>query len=160
MKKPQVKYYRVSATPNAKNLGFRAGKIHMRVGTHKTYLCGLIWSTYHDAAVHLAVIDSEHVCQKCNEQDRRVMMNDKIYALESENLTSLGGPMGTERVTTNWIKYFSSVLAAKAYAEKDYCRESGTPRPKIQWFKEGRDEFRSDDLLFVMYRIKPIKIEE
>lgn len=36
-----------------------------------------------------------------------------IYKLISENLTGLGGPMGSEWITDNWIKYFLHKKDAK-----------------------------------------------
>ena len=80
----------------------------------------------------------------------------KIYALESENLTGLGGRMGTEHTTTNWIKYFSSIDFAKKYAEKHYKIWNKEP---IKWKKDGK-EIISGDLGFVMYIITEIKLEK
>jgi hypothetical protein len=76
---------------------------------------------------------------------------DYVYELVSENLTGLGGPMGTENITDNWRKTFSTLDKAKKYAEKDY----GKP---LSWNrKNGRVE--SDDLGYVDYIINRVKIE-
>ena len=72
-----------------------------------------------------------------------------MYSLTSENLTHLGGPMGSEYTTTNWRKYFETLEEAKEYAEKDY-----NGKEKIKW--SGSNKIHSQDLLFVMYQIEEI----
>lgn len=76
-----------------------------------------------------------------------------MYKLVSENLSNLGGPMGTEYTFDNWEKYFTDVYDAAQYAEKDYG-------DKIDWIKESNGYIRSPDLGYVMYRIKKIKVEK
>lgn len=78
-----------------------------------------------------------------------------MYALTSENLTGLGSPMGTERTWNNWVKYFKTEKKAKEYAEKDYRFRFGTGEPEKVIWKNGSTQ----DLGFVMYHIKKIKIE-
>lgn len=81
-----------------------------------------------------------------------------IYMLESENLTR--GPMGTERTSTNWKKFFKSIGDAKNYAEKDYGKE-------IDWSRkhsptcDGKpiDITCSGDLGYVMYHVTRVKVE-
>lgn len=41
-----------------------------------------------------------------------------VYQLTSENLTGLGGPMGTEHTWANWRVFFRDIKSAKEYAEK------------------------------------------
>ncbi len=82
------------------------------------------------------------------------MKPKSIYSLTSKNLTHLGGPMGTEYITTNWIEYFSTMEKAKAYAEKVYKGAE-----KIEWRIRGK-HISSQDLGFVMYCIKKIEIIE
>jgi hypothetical protein len=82
----------------------------------------------------------------------------KTYVLKSENLTHLGGPMGTEYTYDNWMKYFSDPDKAKAYAEKDYQKETSSKKT-LRWLKEGKG-FRTEDLLFVMYHVHPVEIED
>ena len=74
-----------------------------------------------------------------------------LYSLTSEDLSHLGGYMGTEYVTTNSIKYFTTVDLAKAYALKDYRKTD--KNLNIKW----RGNF-SGDLLWVSYNIKKIKV--
>jgi len=79
-----------------------------------------------------------------------------FYELKSENLTGLGSPMGTERTWTNWRRFYKTVEAAQAAAEKDYGK-------KIQWCHEKNETcniIRSGDLGHVMYYITAIKCEE
>lgn len=80
-----------------------------------------------------------------------------MYALRSENLTLLGGPMGTERTFTNWVKYFKSLAAAKKYAEADYVKNRGTE--SVKW-KSSSKGWWTNDLLFVMYHITKIVPED
>ena len=75
-----------------------------------------------------------------------------MFELVSENLTGLGGRMGTERTWTNFRKHFNSAANAKRHAERDY----GKP---IKWTKTNRG-WRSPDLLHVMYHVKPLKTED
>ena len=74
----------------------------------------------------------------------------KIFQLRSENLTNLGGPMGTENTFDNFNKPFQTLESAKAYAEKDY----GKP---IEWIQE-KNYVRSPDLAWVMYHIKEVEV--
>ena len=76
----------------------------------------------------------------------------KLYRLVSENLTHLGGAMGTEYTTDNFCKYFKSLANAKAFAEKDYGK-------KLKWLKE-KGRIRTEDLHHVMYHIYPVKTED
>ena len=80
-----------------------------------------------------------------------------MFELESENLTGLGGPMGTEETTINWRKFFTTVEKAKEFAEKDYKKKGG--REEFDWHEDD-GEWCSGDLLFVMYNIRPVKVEE
>lgn len=80
-----------------------------------------------------------------------------IYELVSEDLTHLGGRMGTEYTTENWHYLFETIGAAKAYAEKDYRYQKETP---IQWYHSiGSHYDCSGDLHYVMYTIKPVKMK-
>jgi hypothetical protein len=97
----------------------------------------------------------------------------KFYELVSENLTGLGGPMGTERTWDNFRKSFkddldgshgmipvdgSGLAKAKAFAEEDYKKHMKDKKVKFEWIKTDTG-FRSPDLGFVMYRINEIKFE-
>lgn len=59
--------------------------------------------------------------------------------------------MGSESTSTNWIKFFTSLANAKAYAERDYGST-------IRWMRDGSG-LTSGDLLHVMYDIQPVKVE-
>jgi len=79
-----------------------------------------------------------------------------IYQLTSENLTNLGGPMGSEYTYPNWSKLFESVEGAKKYAETDYKTQT---KKKVTWdWVEEKDSFRSPDLCFVMYHIRKERV--
>lgn len=80
-----------------------------------------------------------------------------IYILESNDLSGLGGPMGSERIITNFVKYFYSIDNAKKYAEEDYLKYKPEP---IKWKKARNGGITSGDLLFVEYNIGKIKIED
>lgn len=83
----------------------------------------------------------------------------KIFKLVSENMTHLGGPMGTEYTYPNWTRYFSSVEKAKAYALKDYRKETANKKANLMWLKDGKG-VRTEDLSFVMYLIHPVELTE
>ena len=77
--------------------------------------------------------------------------------LVSENLSHLGGPMGSEYTTTNFRKFFKSVDEAKKYAEKDYKKNRANP---IKWevgYVQDDERITSGDLGFVMYEITKIE---
>jgi hypothetical protein len=77
-----------------------------------------------------------------------------IFRCTSENLTALGGPMGSERTWDNWSRPFRSLSAAKAAAEADYKKTcGGKPEEKIIWTYEN-DHWHTQDLRFVMYNIR------
>jgi hypothetical protein len=83
-----------------------------------------------------------------------------IYELESEDLTGLGGPMGSEQTSTNWRRFFKGIKRAKKVAEDDY-KENSEPdtREKIRWSTSG-EGLTTGDLRFVMYNIRRIKVED
>jgi hypothetical protein len=78
-----------------------------------------------------------------------------VYELIYEDLTHLGGPMGSEYTTSKSMGLFASADAAKKAGSSDYFRRTakrGTRR-SFDWYSEGRD-WRTDDLGFVMYWVK------
>lgn len=74
----------------------------------------------------------------------------KIFKLVSENLTGLGGPMGTERTWENWSKLFHDIEVAKAHAVIDYGKA-------INWQTE-KNRTHSGDLGYVMYTITEVEV--
>jgi len=68
-----------------------------------------------------------------------------VFKLTVENLSGLGGRMGTESTSIDKVKLFSTVNGAKKYAEKDYG-------DKIEW-KDRKKYITSGDLRYVMYEI-------
>lgn len=76
----------------------------------------------------------------------------EIFRLRVDDLTGLGGSMGSEAVREKYSKYFSSAHEAKRYAEKDYGKQ-------ISWIKD-RDRIHSGDLRYIMYIITQLKIED
>lgn len=77
-----------------------------------------------------------------------------MWTLTIEDLTHLGGPMGTE-YTTSTDRHFASSESAKAAAVKHY---NGSDGP-LKWRKH-RKGWTSGDLGYVMYTIQPMKIEK
>lgn len=71
-----------------------------------------------------------------------------MFLAISENLTNLGGPMGTERTYPNWRKYFNTAEAALDYCAEEY----GEP---LTWINTANG-FRSPDLGHVMYRVQKL----
>lgn len=91
----------------------------------------------------------------------------KIYCLVSENLTNLGGRMGTEYTTTNFRRYFRKKPKAKEIAQKDYNHHMAPNYkglthgpPELRWVKAKKaGDCKTKDLGFVMYHITSINIE-
>jgi hypothetical protein len=74
-----------------------------------------------------------------------------VYELIYEDLTHLGGPMGTEYTTEQSLGLFygdNAIQKAKAAAQKNYHGDE-----KIIW-----SGFKTQDLGYVMYHIKLRKI--
>lgn len=82
-----------------------------------------------------------------------------MYRVVSENLTGLGGSMGTERTWNNWSKYFKTLKSAKEYALNDYRAERKDPSATLEWMRSGSG-IRTKDLGFVMYYISKIKTQD
>lgn len=81
-------------------------------------------------------------------------MAEKIFwKVTSEDLTHLGGPMGTEYTTVNWVKVFSSKDKALSYIRKDYGKELRDPYS----IKGERARW---DLGYVGYTLEPLKVDE
>jgi hypothetical protein len=88
-----------------------------------------------------------------------------MYVLVSENLTELGGAMGTERTYENWRRHFKQLDSAKTAAQKDWDKqatgkvlaEHGLSK-ELDWIKEGSG-CRTADLHWVMYHIKKLRVE-
>lgn len=78
-----------------------------------------------------------------------------MYTLVITDLTHLGGLVGTE-YTTYTEQHYKTVKAAKEGAEKHY---NGSRGP-IRWSQFENKWWHSQDLGYVMYKIKPLKIEE
>lgn len=112
---------------------------------------------------------------------------ENIYKLISENLTNLGGPMGSEYTYNNFVKYFDSIKKAKEYAEKDYgkaipwmdketeertiagnivlepgdiiiVKDKDGNEKEITSNFHNTENIYSGDLSYVMYHIKPIEV--
>lgn len=93
--------------------------------------------------------------------------NVHYIMLIAEDLSQLGGPMGTERVTELFTLYFMSnpkklaVEQALEKAEKHYKSRLSImagKKQKIKW-KEKKTTIESGDLGFIYYTIKPIKFQ-
>jgi hypothetical protein len=80
-----------------------------------------------------------------------------VYELIAEDLTHLGGPMGSEYTTDKSLGLFDSIEKCKEKAKKHYNRKD-----PITWTKNVSrtgDVLRSDDLGWVMYHIRTRKVE-
>lgn len=76
-----------------------------------------------------------------------------MWCLVSENLSGLGGPMGSGHTSINFRKYFKTLKNAQIFAQEDYGRSI------INWKTKGNESnyFTSGDLGFVMYSIIKVK---
>lgn len=86
----------------------------------------------------------------------------QLYEVYSENLTNVGGGgPNRDKTTINW-KHISvkTVDELKQICENDYitnCTNRGQTNQIIIWTKQG-GYYRTQDLSFVMYYIKPITL--
>lgn len=84
-----------------------------------------------------------------------------MYKAVAEDLTNLGGPMGTEYTTTIFRKYFKSRKRAKEYCEKHYRKHTrGTNLKMFKWLKKEDGDVESGDLRFVSYGVYKVKTED
>lgn len=77
-----------------------------------------------------------------------------LYELVSEDISQVGGPMGMVSTSTNFRKLFGNLRAAKTFAEKDYNQSRGP----IEWTLDRYKQWHSQDLGYVMYWIRPVKV--
>lgn len=79
-------------------------------------------------------------------------MVKRVYEAIAEDLTHLGGPMGSEHTTEESLGLFSSRVKAQASCEKDY-------KGKLRFFRPpGKTRWRTKDLGWVMYHIRAREI--
>ena len=76
-----------------------------------------------------------------------------MVALEIEDATNLGGPMGTEHTTTIGTEYFSTVDKAKQWANKQKVN-SWAPK----WGKYGKEW--AADVGCRIYTIRIVEVRE
>ena len=80
----------------------------------------------------------------------------EIFEAKSEDLSGLGGRMGTERTTVNWRRYFTSRYKAMLACDDDYAKTS--PGKLIKWGRRHGVDV-SGDLGHVMYTVTSIGVE-
>jgi hypothetical protein len=88
---------------------------------------------------------------------------ETFFELKSEDMTHLGGPMGSDYTKENWHKLFKSLGSAKACAERDYNKQiKGLTKGyrKLCWKEDGYGGWTTGDLLFVMYTIKRVSVSD
>jgi hypothetical protein len=89
----------------------------------------------------------------------RALVGHAIYAVSSTNLTGLGGPMGTERISTNWTRHFRSHTKAMWAAFKDYKKQGG--KEKLDWMlDDDKKGVHTQDLGFVEYHVWIVETED
>jgi hypothetical protein len=76
-----------------------------------------------------------------------------VYFLTSTNMVGAGGHQLNASTPVNWMKCYQSAASAKRVAEHDYGK-------RIEWHKRDNGGFSSGDMLYVMYEIKKIKVNE
>jgi hypothetical protein len=76
-----------------------------------------------------------------------------VYMVEIEDLTGVGGPMGTERVTSKILRLFTAFPKARLAVEADHSKRTRKPLPKKWWRRESARRWSSEDLGSHMYVI-------
>ena len=79
-----------------------------------------------------------------------------VFELDSENLSNLGGPMGTDSTYSNWNRLFWDKEKAKKFAEADYVKNNGLE--EINWSNDRSGGCSSQDLGYVMYNIRKMRV--
>lgn len=83
-------------------------------------------------------------------------MNKKyVYIATYEDLTHLGGTMGTEYTVTKFLGVYSSPDTAKTGCNSHYNKKMVG---KINWIRDGNG-LRSPDLGFIIYYIKKYEVK-
>lgn len=78
-----------------------------------------------------------------------------IYEAIYEDLSHLGGPMGTEYTTEHSLGVFDDPQKAKNACQASYKKEG--VKTLLKWIKSG-ENLRTPDLGFVMYHVRIRKI--
>ncbi len=78
-----------------------------------------------------------------------------MFILIAEDLTGLGGPMGSEATFTIFRKHFRKIENAKATAQLHYNKEE-----PLVWKGDDHNGWLTRDLGHVMYEIRLIKVED
>ena len=87
-----------------------------------------------------------------DDAQNRLDTSGELYLLEKQDISSVGGPMGTEKVRVIWTKYFNDWMLTKEAAERDHG-------DAITWSKTG-NSWSSGDLRSHMYYIRCIQVEQ
>lgn len=77
---------------------------------------------------------------------------DMVYLFEAEDLSGLGGRMGTKHTTRSKPALYSTLEKAKGAARDHYIEKFNKEFPLFDWIVE-KNKVRSPDLLYVMYHI-------
>ena len=80
----------------------------------------------------------------------------KVYILECEDLSNLGGPMGTEDTSIVWTLIFRELENAKKYA-LDWISKRHKKKVNIIW-KKRDNVISSNDLGSHMFHIRKERI--
>ena len=81
----------------------------------------------------------------------------EYFELTCEDLTNIGGPMGTETTSVIFSRAYSTLQKAKDAAEKDHKRRCNSMPWAIKWTDSGR-RINSGDLSSHTYYIEKKKV--
>jgi hypothetical protein len=91
-----------------------------------------------------------------------MIVTNFVYMVKKEDLTHLGGPMGSEYTTTILTKIFSSKELAIKWIEKD-AKKTRPDVLKEDWIISKRKSYPNswfNDLLSIGYNIRKVKIND
>jgi hypothetical protein len=80
-----------------------------------------------------------------------------VYAAKAEDLTHLGGPMGSEYTTTSSLGLFTTASKAMACCAEHYRRTR--PEGILHFYKYSKTEQRTKDLGHVMYHVVALAVK-
>lgn len=81
----------------------------------------------------------------------------EVYTAIFEDLTHLGGPMGTEYTTEHTLGVFATIEGAKKACEKHYQQHT-TRGARLRGWRKDKKSIRTDDLGWAMYHVRPTEV--
>lgn len=105
--------------------------------------------------------DAWNIRKRIEAAKYEVEKSKMVYELIYEDLTHLGGPMGSEYTIRTSMGLFSDPNAAKGAGHNDYMLRTSGKKDRhrdFTWLEKGPGEWRTPDMGFVMYHVEARRI--